>query len=133
MMTAACLKTYTLKVNNDGSLANPTDHPDHPDHRTRQHDPEGELDRMARVLVNEQGLTYSEALSRTMTHPDNVDLVREYHEGVQPPSKPVKDDPGAALHTKALEIMEKDDCASYSQACAVAIERNPDLGARWNT
>jgi hypothetical protein len=136
MMTAACLKTYTLKVNSDGSLADPSQHPHH--HSQGSGDPvpaEQILHEKATALASEQGLDYGTALARVMSHPNHRNLMEAYHAADErrPATKPVKDDPGAALHTKALEIMEKDDCVSYSQACAVAIERNPDLGQRWNS
>jgi hypothetical protein len=62
---------------------------DHPD------DPASELDRRARTLVVEHGFAYDVALQRVMSHPDNAEIVAEYHQATntRPATKPTKDDP----------------------------------------
>ena len=95
-------------------------------------DPSTEIDRLTKVLVAEQGLTYAVALQRVMSNPNNSDVVAAYHQGVEVRTAVHTSDASSDLDTKVRAMMANQDGLSYSAAAAVVIRQNPSLAARWN-
>ena len=135
MMQAEALKCYSLRVNADGSLADPTQHPHHHSQASGTPVPaEQILHEKATALSAEQGLDYGTALARVMAHPNHRELMKAYHAADErrPATKPARVDASQELDRKTRELMAKEQGLSYSEAAALVIKRNGALATKWN-
>ena len=134
-MIAECLKTYSIPVRDDGSLVNASDHPNHRDHATGNPVAAEEiLDRKIRQLMAEEGVGYDVAAKRVLAAPSHANLVADCDETRRPviPTKPQRTDASQELDKAARKLMADGVCATYNEAAAQAVRRNPRLADAWN-
>jgi hypothetical protein len=138
MMTAACVKTYSLRAH-DGRLL-----VDDKGEVVGTADPGEALTARAYALANETGDDFQRALERVMARAENADLVAAYlhqdHGPKRMATSPQWRDGGAAqrykasaqLHNTAVELMQADSALSYRDAVSKACASNADLVRRWS-
>lgn len=126
MMTAEAVKIYTLQVDDDGHIIGET-----------QDGPQGDaaeaLHEKARAYVVDHRVDYLTALYAVMEHPENSDLVHSYFEQDKPREGSGLIDPSEAAHQKALALMDRESCLSYSNAVARVFKEDQTMARAYGS
>ena len=115
MMTAECVKKYSLLVDDDGQIVGDAS----------EADASAALDRLARKYASDHNVDYQVALGRVMADPENETLVRSYVAPREPSGE--GEDPSVKIHKLAEAHMAANDETNYQGAVRHVLAGHPDL------
>ena len=119
MPTAEALKTYALRLDDNGNITGETKHRISQDEASRQ------LTRMAKRCAFERRCSFTEALRETMDDPQHEVLVKAY-KTAPPHLDDGLTDPAVEADRRARQHMEKTGM-DYATAARVVLDADADL------
>ena len=124
-MTAEALKTYAFALDSDGGIIG----------QSNDDDPGAELVAKARQYAARNGCDFRTAFEAISADPDTESLLRAYSAAAVVKTYSgggTVGDPSERVHERALALMERGTCTSYSEAAAMVIREDPELSRAYD-